>query len=89
MARKNRRDLFNPLEISISHVVQRCVRQICLLDAKGNPNSTTHDRRDWIQVRIEFLGRHFAKENLMPWSSEGGNGGSWKPGGPGPWGRCE
>ena len=23
----------------------------------------------------------------MPWSSEGGNGGSWKPGGPGPWGQ--
>jgi len=22
----------------------------------------------------------------MPWSSEGGNGGSWKPSGPGPWG---
>jgi membrane protease subunit HflK len=26
------------------------------------------------------------KENLMPWSNEGGNGGSWKPSGPGPWG---
>ena len=23
----------------------------------------------------------------MPWSNEGGNGGSWKPGGPGPWGQ--
>ncbi|MGH6795466.1 MAG: FtsH protease activity modulator HflK, partial [Methylocella sp.] len=23
----------------------------------------------------------------MPWSSEGGNGGSWKPSGPGPWGQ--
>jgi modulator of FtsH protease HflK len=23
----------------------------------------------------------------MPWSSEGGNGGSWKPGSPGPWGQ--
>ena len=23
----------------------------------------------------------------MPWSSEGGNGGSWKPGGAGPWGQ--
>ncbi|MDQ6867175.1 MAG: FtsH protease activity modulator HflK [Pseudomonadota bacterium] len=23
----------------------------------------------------------------MPWSSEGGNGGSWKPGGSGPWGQ--
>lgn len=23
----------------------------------------------------------------MPWSNEGGNGGSWKPSGPGPWGQ--
>ena len=23
----------------------------------------------------------------MPWSNEGGNGGSWKPGNPGPWGQ--
>ncbi len=23
----------------------------------------------------------------MPWSNEGGNGGSWKPGSPGPWGQ--
>jgi modulator of FtsH protease HflK len=23
----------------------------------------------------------------MPWTSEGGNGGSWKPSGPGPWGQ--
>src|SRR4029077_9668921 len=34
-----------------------------------------------------FPGRHLAKENLMPWSSEGGNGGSWKASGPGPWGQ--
>jgi hypothetical protein len=38
-------------------------------------------------LHITFiLARHFHKENLMPWSSEGGNGGSWKPSGPGPWG---
>jgi membrane protease subunit HflK len=38
-------------------------------------------------LRITFIvARHFHKENLMPWSSEGGNGGSWKPSGPGPWG---
>jgi modulator of FtsH protease HflK len=29
---------------------------------------------------------YLSKGNFMPWSSEGGNGGSWKPGGPGPWG---
>src|ERR1700737_1192620 len=34
-----------------------------------------------------FSWASLAKENLMPWSSEGGNGGSWKPGGPGPWGQ--
>jgi hypothetical protein len=38
-------------------------------------------------VIARFLGRHLSKENLMPWSSEGGNGGSWKPGSPGPWGQ--
>jgi modulator of FtsH protease HflK len=27
------------------------------------------------------------KENPMPWSNEGGNGGPWKPSGPGPWGQ--
>ena len=40
-----------------------------------------------LAVITRFLGRHLAKENLMPWSSEGGNGGSWKPGSPGPWGQ--
>ena len=40
-----------------------------------------------LAVIAGFFGRHLAKENLMPWSSEGGNGGSWKPGGPGPWGQ--
>src|ERR1700720_3179364 len=40
-----------------------------------------------LAVIARFLGRHLAKENLMPWSSEGGNGGSWKPGGAGPWGQ--
>jgi modulator of FtsH protease HflK len=32
-------------------------------------------------------GFHLSKENAMPWSNEGGNGGSWKPSNPGPWGQ--
>jgi modulator of FtsH protease HflK len=44
-------------------------------------------RSEALAVIARFLGRHLAKEKLMPWSSEGGNGGSWKPGSPGPWGQ--
>jgi modulator of FtsH protease HflK len=39
-------------------------------------------------LKLGWLCRPFlAKESHMPWSNEGGNGGSWKPSNPGPWGQ--
>ena len=84
--RKTRRH--SPSSILTAATAYRCSPGALLLYGKRGPV-----RVEALPVKAYFPAHHFQfcaslfiKRNLMPWSSEGGNGGSWKPSGPGPWG---
>ena len=56
MARTARSDVFDPLEIAIAHVIQRCVRR-CLLMGNDPVSGKNFDhRKQWLEDRL----RHFA-----------------------------
>jgi len=64
MPRPKRSEIFTPNEVSILHVVQRCVRRAFLSgfdEATGNDYSY---RKEWIRQRIEKLASVFAVDVL-------------------------
>ena len=64
MARQNRRDLFDPLEISIVHCVQRAVRRAMLCGYDKVSKQSYEHRREWIRNRLEYLAGAFGIDIL-------------------------
>jgi hypothetical protein len=55
MARTNRRDLFNPGEVSVLHCCQRAVLRAMLCGQDPVLGKNYEHRREWIRDRLEFL----------------------------------
>jgi len=60
MPRPLRSELFLPHEVSICHVVQRCVRRMFLAGVNDETGKDYTYRREWIRQRLEKLASVFA-----------------------------
>ncbi len=64
MPRPLRSELFLPHEVSICHVVQRCVRRMYLAGLDDETGKDFTYRREWIRQRLEKLASVFAIDVL-------------------------
>jgi hypothetical protein len=64
MPRPLRSELFLPHEVSICHVVQRCVRRMFLAGLDDETGKDYSYRREWIRQRLEKLASVFAIDVL-------------------------
>jgi hypothetical protein len=64
MPRPLRSELFLPHEVSICHVVQRCVRRMFLAGLDDETGKDYTYRREWIRQRLEKLASVFAIDVL-------------------------
>lgn len=64
MPRPLRSELFNADEISICHVIQRCVRRMFLAGYDADRKKDYSYRREWIRQRLEKLASVFAVDVL-------------------------
>ncbi len=64
MARTNRRDLFDPTEVSVLHCCQRAVRRAMLCGQDPVSGKDYEHRREWIRDRLEFLAGAFGIDVL-------------------------
>ena len=60
MSRSPRSDHFDPLEVSVFHCRNRCVRQSYLLGDDPLTGKNYDHRKQWIEDRIEFLAGQYA-----------------------------
>lgn len=64
MARLNRRDVFNPLEVSVFHCIQRVVRRAMLCGKDPDSGKSYEHRRQLIRDRLEELAGIFGMDVL-------------------------
>jgi hypothetical protein len=64
MPRPLRSEIFKPFEVSISHVVQRCVRRAYLSGVDEVSGKDFSYRKEWIRQRIEKLASVFGVDVL-------------------------
>ena len=64
MPRPQRSEQFDPAEVSVVHVVQRCVRRAWLAGVDPLSGNDYSFRREWIRRRIEALASVFAVDVL-------------------------
>ena len=64
MARQNRRDIFDPLEVGAFHAVQRTIRRAWLCGHDPLTGKSFEHRRTWIQNRLQELAASFGIDCL-------------------------
>jgi REP element-mobilizing transposase RayT len=64
MSRQNRRDVFDPQEVSIVHCIQRAVRRAMLCGVDHYSGQSFEHRRDWVQQRLQFLAAYYGIDVL-------------------------
>ena len=64
MARQNRKDIFDPGEISVVHCIQRAVRRAMLCGVDKNTGKSYEHRKKLIQDRLEYLAGAFGIDVL-------------------------
>lgn len=64
MARSPRSDVFDPLEVSVFHCMNRCVRHSQLCGKDDHTGTNYQHRRGWIEKRLAFLARYFGIDVL-------------------------
>lgn len=64
MARLARGELFHPLEISVLHCINRCVRQCYLCGQDPNTGRNYEHRKRWLESQLKFLAGQFGIDVL-------------------------
>lgn len=64
MSRSRRSDLFDPLQVSVFHCINRCVRHCHLCGNDPLTGKNFEHRKQWIEERIAFLACYFGIEVL-------------------------
>jgi REP element-mobilizing transposase RayT len=64
MARLARGELFHPLEISVLHCINRCVRQCFLCGVDAATGRNYEHRKRWLEDRLRFLAGQFGIDVL-------------------------
>ncbi|MCE9555437.1 MAG: transposase, partial [Planctomycetes bacterium] len=64
MARLARADVFDPLEVSTFHCINRCVRRCFLLGDDPLTGRNYDHRKDWLEERLQFLAGQFGIDVL-------------------------
>ena len=64
MARTARSDVFDPLEIAIAHVVQRCVRKCFLMGSDSDSGKNYDHRKQWLEDRLRRFAACFGVDLL-------------------------
>lgn len=64
MARLARGELFHPLEISVMHCINRCVRQCFLCGEDPKTGRNYEHRKRWLEERLKFLAGLFGIDVL-------------------------
>ena len=64
MARTARSEVFNPLEIAIAHVIQRCVRRCFLMGNDPDSGKNFDHRKQWLEDRLRRFAAYFGIDLL-------------------------
>lgn len=64
MARTPRSEVFDPGEVAISHVIQRCVRRCFLMGQDPDSGKDYDYRKQWLQDRLRRFAAHFGIDLL-------------------------
>ena len=62
MARTARSEVFDPLEVAIAHVIQRCVRRCFLMGEDAETGKNYDHRKQWLEERLQRFAAHFGIE---------------------------
>lgn len=64
MARQNRREVFDPQEVSVMHCINRAVRRAMLCGVDHYSGKSYEHRRDWVKQRLIFLAGQYGIDVL-------------------------
>lgn len=64
MARTARSEVFDPLEIAIAHVIQRCVRRCFLMGSDPHSGKNYDHRKQWLEDRLQRFAAYFGIDLL-------------------------
>ena len=64
MARQNRREVFDPQEVSVMHCINRAVRRAMLCGVDHYSGKSYEHRRDWVKERLIFLAGQYGIDVL-------------------------
>ena len=64
MARQARGELFDPLQVSAWHCINRCVRRCFLCGDDPVSGKNFDHRKRWLETRFQFLAKHFGIDLL-------------------------
>ena len=64
MARQNRREVFDPNEVSVMHCINRAVRRAMLCGVDKFSGKSYEHRRDWVKERLIYLAQFYGIDVL-------------------------
>jgi len=59
MARQNRSEIFDPLQVSVNHCINRAVRRAMLCGVDRYSGQSYEHRREWVRERLVFLASQY------------------------------
>jgi len=66
MARQNRSEIFDPLEASVCHCINRAVRRAMLCGEDPVTGKSFEHRREWVRERLIFLASQSVRIGYSP-----------------------
>ena len=71
MARTARSEVFDPLEVAVAHVIQRCVRRCFLMGNDPESGKNYDDRKQWLEDRLQCFAACFGIDLLCFYQEKG------------------